>query len=108
MRAQRCEPGVQRARLVIILAQEEARAFQHDHIGSEHILLGFIQENDGTAARVLKDMGVSLEETCCVIEEVIAGRSRPAIPESVAGMSERTRRSSGWSLFRSRREPGKC
>ena len=50
-----------RARLVVVLAQEEARMLHHDHIGTEHILLGLIRGGDGVAARALESLGISLE-----------------------------------------------
>jgi ATP-dependent Clp protease ATP-binding subunit ClpA len=50
-----------RARQVIVLAQEEARRFNHNFIGTEHILLGLMSEGEGVAARVLNEMGISLE-----------------------------------------------
>jgi ATP-dependent Clp protease ATP-binding subunit ClpA len=49
-----------RARRVMVLAQEEARMLDHDYIGTEHILLGLIREGDGVAAHVLRDSGVDL------------------------------------------------
>jgi len=51
----------ERARKVIILAKEEAKRFNHDYIGTEHILLGLIREGEGVAATVLEKMGLSLE-----------------------------------------------
>ena len=50
-----------RARRVIVLAQEEARSFNHNYIGTEHILLGLIQEGECVAAKALESMGISLE-----------------------------------------------
>ncbi len=50
-----------RARRVVVLAQEEARLLDHGWIGTEHILLGLISEGEGVAAKVLQDMGISLE-----------------------------------------------
>src|SRR6266568_4567874 len=50
-----------RARRVVVLAQEEARMLHHDHIGTEHILLGLIREGDGVAAKALESLGISLE-----------------------------------------------
>ena len=52
-----------RARHVVVLAQEEARGLQHNYIGTEHILLGLLGEPDGVAFRVLQDFGMSLEGT---------------------------------------------
>ena len=50
-----------RARRVAVLAQEEARMLRHDHIGTEHILLGLLREGEGVAARALESLGISLE-----------------------------------------------
>ena len=46
-----------RARRAVVLAQEEARSLQHDHIGTEHLLLGLVAEGGGVAARALRDLG---------------------------------------------------
>lgn len=61
----------ERARKVIILAKEEARRFNHDYIGTEHILLGLLREGEGVAAAVLKKMGVSLENIRLEIEKLV-------------------------------------
>src|SRR3989338_2566525 len=61
----------ERARKVIILAKEEARRFNHDYIGTEHILLGLIREGEGVAAAVLEKMGVSLENIRLEIEKLV-------------------------------------
>jgi ATP-dependent Clp protease ATP-binding subunit ClpA len=58
-----------RARRVVVLAQAEARLLQHDYIGTEHILLGLIQEGDGVAAQALDALGVELET---VRSEIVA------------------------------------
>ena len=50
-----------RARRVMVLAQEEARILHHDHIGTEHVLLGLIREGEGVAAKALESLGISLE-----------------------------------------------
>ena len=50
-----------RARRVVVLAQEEARMLNHNHIGTEHILLGLIGEGEGVAAKALESLGISLE-----------------------------------------------
>ena len=60
-----------RARRVIVLAQEEARALQHNYIGTEHILLGLIREGEGVAAKALSLKGVDLDGTRKQIEEMI-------------------------------------
>ncbi|MCX5708881.1 MAG: ATP-dependent Clp protease ATP-binding subunit [Candidatus Omnitrophica bacterium] len=61
----------ERARKVIILAKEEAKRFNHDYIGTEHILLGLIREGEGVAATVLEKMGVSLENIRIEIEKLV-------------------------------------
>ncbi len=60
-----------RARRVLVLAQEEARLLNHSFIGTEHILLGLIGEGDGLAARVLGGYGISLEAAREKVEEII-------------------------------------
>ncbi len=61
----------ERARKVIILAKEEARRFNHDYIGTEHILLGLVREGEGVAAAVLQKLGVSLENIRLEIEKLV-------------------------------------
>ncbi|HNX81519.1 MAG TPA: ATP-dependent Clp protease ATP-binding subunit [Candidatus Omnitrophota bacterium] len=61
----------ERARKVIILAKEEARRFNHDYIGTEHILLGLVREGEGVAAAVLLKMGVSLENIRLEVEKLV-------------------------------------
>jgi len=61
----------ERARKVVILAKEEARRFNHDYIGTEHILLGLVREGEGVAASVLQKMGVSLEKIRLEIEKLV-------------------------------------
>ncbi len=60
-----------RARRVVVLAQEEARLLNHNYIGTEHILLGLIHEGEGVAARALEDMGISLESVRSQVVEII-------------------------------------
>ncbi|MFA4889668.1 MAG: ATP-dependent Clp protease ATP-binding subunit [Candidatus Omnitrophota bacterium] len=61
----------ERSRKVIILAKEEARRFNHDYIGTEHILLGLIREGEGVAAAVLQKLGISLESIRLEIEKLV-------------------------------------
>jgi len=61
----------ERARKVIVLAKEEARRFNHDYIGTEHLLLGLIREGEGVAAAVLQKMGLSLESIRMEIEKLV-------------------------------------
>ena len=61
----------ERARKVIILAKEEAKRFNHDYIGTEHILLGLIREGEGVASAVLQNMGLSLDKIRLEIEKLV-------------------------------------
>ncbi|OGX52720.1 MAG: hypothetical protein A2321_04635 [Omnitrophica WOR_2 bacterium RIFOXYB2_FULL_45_11] len=61
----------ERARKVIILAKEEARRFNHDYIGTEHILLGLIREGEGVAAAVLEKLGLDLQTIRLEVEKVV-------------------------------------
>ena len=73
------ERFTERARHVVVLAQEEARLLNHDHIGTEHLLLGLIGEGDGVAARALASLGISLEFVRGQVEELIRpGPSGPS------------------------------
>src|SRR2546428_1444581 len=60
-----------RARRVVVLAQEEARMLNHNYIGTEHILLGLIHEGEGVAAKALEQLGISLEAVRSQVEEII-------------------------------------
>ncbi|MFC1621454.1 ATP-dependent Clp protease ATP-binding subunit [Candidatus Omnitrophota bacterium] len=61
----------ERARKVILLAKEEAKRFNHDYIGTEHILLGLVREGEGVAAVVLQKMGLSLQQIRLEIEKLV-------------------------------------
>ncbi len=68
-----------RARRVVVLAQEEARLLNHSYIGTEHILLGLIHEGEGVAAKALESLGISLEAVRAQVEEIIGqGGSSPS------------------------------
>ncbi len=68
-----------RARRVVVLAQEEARLLNHNYIGTEHILLGLIHEGEGVAAQALESLGISLEAVRNQVEEIIGqGSSSPS------------------------------
>ena len=72
------ERFTERARRVVVLAQEEARLLNHNYIGTEHVLLGLIHEGEGVAAKALGQMGISLEVVRHHVEEIIGqGRSSP-------------------------------
>ena len=77
-----------RARRVVVLAQEEARMLNHNYIGTEHILLGLIHEGEGVAAKALESLGISLEAVRQQVEEIIGqGQQAPSghIPFTPAG-----------------------
>ena len=79
-----------RARRVIVLAQEEARVLGHDHIGSAHLLLGLAAEEQGIAARALVELGVDLETARREVAEVV-GRS-DATPSGHIPFTPRSKR----------------
>jgi hypothetical protein len=66
-----------RARRVVVLAQEEARMLDHNYIGTEHLLLGLIHEGEGVAAKALEAIGISLDAVRQQVEEII-GRGQQA------------------------------
>ena len=72
-----------RARKVMALANQEAQRFNHEYIGTEHILLGLVQEGSGVAANVLRNMGIDLKRIRAEIEKLVKGSS---IPSSAARM----------------------
>ncbi|WP_175934483.1 ATP-dependent Clp protease ATP-binding subunit [Corynebacterium sp. Marseille-P4321] len=67
-----------RARRVIVLAQEEARELNHNYMGTEHILLGLIKEGEGVAAKALESMGINLEDVRREVIDIIGHGSQPA------------------------------
>jgi ATP-dependent Clp protease ATP-binding subunit ClpA len=68
-----------RARRVVVLAQEEARMLDHNYIGTEHILLGLIHEGEGVAAKALEALAISLEAVRQQVEEIIGhGQEAPS------------------------------
>ncbi len=68
-----------RARRVVVLAQEEARMLDHNYIGTEHILLGLIHEGEGVAAASLESLGISLEAVRQGVEQIIGkGQQQPS------------------------------
>ena len=67
----RFDKFTERARKVLSLSQEEAQRFQHNYIGTEHLLLGLVREGEGVAAKVLKNLGVDLNKVRSnVVKEV--------------------------------------
>ncbi|MFH1141596.1 MAG: ATP-dependent Clp protease ATP-binding subunit [Chloroflexota bacterium] len=76
--ASRFEKFSERARRVLSLAQEEAQRFNHNYIGTEHILLGLVRENEGVAARVLTSLNVELTKVRSAVEFIIGRGERPS------------------------------
>ena len=80
----------ERARKVLTLAQEEARRFQHNYIGTEHLLLGLVREGEGVAAKVLTNLGVQLSDVRAAIEYII-GRGDHVAPGEI-GLTPRAKK----------------
>ena len=70
------ERFTERARHVVVQAQTEARSLGHGYVGTEHLLLGLIQEGDGVAARVLESAGVSLSDVRSAVQDVLGRGTR--------------------------------
>ena len=88
--ASRFEKFTERARRVLSLAQEEAQRFNHNYIGTEHILLGLVRETDGVAARVLSNLNVELHKVRSAVEFII-GRGERATPGEI-GLTPRAKK----------------
>jgi ATP-dependent Clp protease ATP-binding subunit ClpC len=65
------ERFTERARQVVVLAQDEARALRHDYIGTEHILLGLLREEEGLAARILESLDITVEEVRVQVARIV-------------------------------------
>src|SRR5918994_59300 len=70
------ERFTERARQVVVLAQDEARALKHNYIGTEHILLGLLREEEGVAARILLDFDADAEKIRNEITRMLSGPGR--------------------------------
>ncbi len=88
--ASRFEKFSERARRVLSLAQEEAQRFNHNYIGTEHILLGVAREADGTAAKVLNGLGVELNKVRSAVEFII-GRGERSVGGEI-GLTPRAKK----------------
>ncbi len=86
----RFEKFSERARRVLSLAQEEAQRFNHNYIGTEHILLGLARETDGVAARVLTSLGTELSKVRSAVEFII-GRGERSSPGDI-GLTPRAKK----------------
>ncbi|MDE3228436.1 MAG: hypothetical protein KGO05_01035 [Chloroflexota bacterium] len=88
--ADRFDKFTERARRVLTLAQEEAQRFNHNYIGTEHLLLGLVREGDGVAAKVLQELGVELDKVRSAVEFIIGRGDRLVLGE--VGMTPRAKR----------------
>ena len=88
--ADRFDKFTERARRVLTLAQEEAQRFNHNYIGTEHLLLGLVREGDGVAAKVLANLGVELSKVRSAVEFII-GRGDHAITGDI-GLTPRAKK----------------
>jgi len=86
----RFEKFTERARKVLSLSQEEAQSFNHDYIGTEHILLGLVREGEGVAAKVLISLGVELDKVRSAVEYII-GRGEKGVSGEI-GLTPRAKR----------------
>src|SRR6476469_5242872 len=77
----RFDKFTERARKVLSLSQDEAQRFQHNYIGTEHLLLGLVREGDGVAAKVLNNLGVELNKARQAVEFIIGQGDRIILGE---------------------------
>ena len=89
--ASRFEKFSERARRVLSLSQEEALRFNHNYIGTEHILLGLVRETEGVAARVLSNSGIELSKVRSAVEFIIGKGEKPVSGENI-GLTPRAKR----------------
>ena len=87
---ERFDKFTDRARGVLTYAQDEARRFDHNYIGTEHLLLGLVRQKDGMAARVLADMSVDLAKVRTAVEFIIGRGAQPVVGE--VGLTPRAKR----------------
>ena len=80
----------ERARKVLTLAQEEAQRFNHNYIGTEHVLLGLVKEGEGVAAKVLSNLGVELDNVRSAVEFII-GRGERTVSGEI-GLTPRAKK----------------
>jgi len=83
----RSERFSESAQQVLSLSEEEAQRFNHNYIGTEHILLGLVRETEGVAARVLSSLGVDLSKVRSAVESII-GRGEKPVREEIGLTSQ--------------------
>src|SRR3954468_6821766 len=99
--ADRFDKFTERARKVLQLAQEEAQRFNHNYIGTEHLLLGLVREGEGVAAKVLANLGVELNKVRSAVEFII-GRGDRAVTGDI-GLTPRAKKVIKLSVDEARR-----
>src|SRR5438874_12297111 len=99
--ADRFDKFTERARRVLTLAQEEAQRFNHNYIGTEHLLLGLVREGDGVAAQVLRSLGVELNRVRSAVEFIIGRGDRMIVAE--IGLTPRAKKVIELAVDESRR-----
>jgi ATP-dependent Clp protease ATP-binding subunit ClpC len=91
----------ERAQKVLLLAQEEAQYFDHNYVGTEHILLGIVKEGEGNACKILQGAGVTLDAVREQVEN-IEGRGVPSIFQTEIALTPRTKRLIELSIIEAR------
>jgi ATP-dependent Clp protease ATP-binding subunit ClpA len=85
------------ARQVVVFSQEEARTLSHDYIGTEHLLLGLLREEQGVAAHVLSDLGLELEPTRAAVMHLVGSGKRSRAGRSLSLHARRGHSSSHYA-----------
>ena len=93
------EQFTERARLVVVSAQEEARTLKHNYIGTEHILLGLLREEEGLAARVLESLDITVERVRAQVVRIVGSGEEVDVRARFRSRRAR-RRSSSWRFGR--------
>src|SRR5689334_14357708 len=99
--ADRFDKFTERARRVLTLAQEEAQRFNHNYIGTEHLLLGLVREGDAVAAKVLANLGVEMSKVRSAVEFIIGRGDRTVLGE--IGLTPRAKKVIELAVDESRR-----
>jgi methylenetetrahydrofolate dehydrogenase (NADP+) / methenyltetrahydrofolate cyclohydrolase len=99
--ADRFDKFTERARRVLTLAQEEALRFNHDYIGTEHVLLGLVRENEGVAARAIRNLGAELTKVRSAVEFIVGRGDRAVMGE--IGLTPRAKKIIELSVDEARR-----
>ena len=97
----RFDKFTERAKKVLVLAQEEAQRFNHNYIGTEHLLLGLVREGEGVAAKVLANLGVDLNKVRSAVEFII-GRGERTVTGDI-GLTPRAKKVIELSVEEARR-----